>query len=462
MSLTDSDFNTALAATDTDGIYNSARGTAVKILCRYESSDSYIDKLLHAELDRSDFSAADKALITEIVNGSVRWLARLDWVLYGFYHGEFSKCLPPVRNALRISLYQLLFLSKIPPHAAINESVEIVKRLRGDRHAGIVNGVLRNILRNIQGIRYPPREENVVLYHSTVFSHPQWLVRRYHERYGEEATEALLNANNHRPTITLRVNTMRTNVQAVSTALTEAGIPFEISSVYPDSVVIAALRDIRSMPLFTDGLVTVQDASASLAIVLANVKAGMLVYDLCAAPGSKAVHAAEIMHDNGRIVALDKYEFKLHLIEEACKRSGISIIEVLHADAREYTPTELADIVLVDAPCSGMGTLSKRPDIKWRRDVDTIRNMARLQVEILLHAMNLVKPGGVVVYSTCTIEPEENVGVVQSVLEANPGFKLDQAEKYLPAAVCSDGFMQTLPHVHHCDGAFAARLLRTI
>jgi 16S rRNA (cytosine967-C5)-methyltransferase len=441
-------------------IFESARGTAVKLLTRYESSDSFIDKLLEAELRRSELSPADKALVTELVNGTVRWQSRLDWVLTGFYHGEFTKCLPLVKNSMRIALYQMLFLSKIPPPAAINESVELVKRLKGERHAGIVNGVLRNILRNIQNIRYPAKEENVVLYDSIVYAHPQWMVRRYHDRFGAQAAEQLLQANNQRPMLTLRVNTLTTDRAAVERELTEAEIKFEVSPIHEHSILINSLRDIRNLPLFHEGRVSVQDASASLAIQLADPKPGMTVYDLCAAPGGKAVYAAELMKNLGRIVALEMYESKLRFIAENAERSHVSIIEPMHGDAREFQPDEQADLVLVDAPCTGLGTVSKKPDVKWRRSLDDVRKMSLKQREILDHAAGMVKPGGVLVYSTCTIEPEENGEVVRWFLAQHPEFEVDPADAYVEADVVMDGFVQTFPHRHRSDGAFAARLRR--
>jgi len=444
-----------------ESIFDTARGVAVKLLSRYESSDSYIDKLLDGELRRSDLSPADRALVTELVNGCVRWQARLDWILTGFYHGEFTKCLPLVKNAMRIALYQMLFLSKIPPPAAINESVEIVKQFKGDRHAGIVNGVLRNILRNVTNIRYPDRAENEILHLSVHSSHPQWMVRRYVERFGGEEADALLHANNHRPMITLRVNTLKATLDFIESELEQANIKYEVSPVHDTSVLITSLRDLRTVKAWTEGYVTVQDASASLAVRLADPKPDTTVYDLCAAPGGKSIYAAELMQNRGKVVSLELYDSKLRFIRENAERTGITIIEPLQGDAREYQPKELADVVLVDAPCTGLGTLSKKPDIKWRRSLDDVRKMSQRQLEILDHAATLVKPGGVLVYSTCTIEPEENVDVIRAFLADHPAFEVEPAENFIAPEVCQDGFMQTFPHKHKTDGAFAARLKRT-
>lgn len=441
-------------------VFESARGTAVKLLSRYESSDSFIDKLLEGELRRSELSPADKALVTELVNGCVRWQSRLDWILTGFYHGEFTKCLPLVKNSMRIALYQMLFLSKIPPPAAINESVDLVKRVKGDRHAGIVNGVLRNILRNITNIRYPAKDENVVLYDSIVYAHPQWMVRRYHDRFGAQQAEQLLQANNQRPMLTLRVNTLATDRATVERELTEADIKFEQSPIHPNSLLINSLREIRNLPLFEEGHVSVQDASASLAVQLAAPKPGMTVYDLCSAPGGKAIYAAELMQNKGSITALEMYESKLRFISENAERCKVSIIKPVHGDAREFTPDHEADLVLVDAPCSGLGTVSKKPDVKWRRSLDDVRKMSAKQKEFLSHAALLVKKGGAIVYSTCTIEPEENGEVVRWFLLEHPEFELDDAANYVDASAVLDGFVQTFPHKHRSDGAFAARLVR--
>lgn len=441
-----------------ESIFDTARGVAVKLLSRYENSDSYIDKLLDGELRRSELSAADRALVTELVNGVVRWQGRLDWILTGFYHGEFAKCLPIVKNALRIALYQMLFLSKIPPPAAINESVEIVKQFKGDRHAGIVNGVLRNVLRNINNIRYPDRGENEVLHLSVHSSHPQWMVRRYVDRYGAEEADALLHANNHRPMITLRVNTLKTTRQFIEDELNQASIKYEISPVHDTSVLITSLRDLRSVRAWTEGYVTVQDASASLAVRLADPQPGQIVYDLCAAPGGKSIFAAELMKNQGKVVALELYESKVPFIKENAERTGVSIIEAVQGDALTFSPKQLADVVLVDAPCSGLGTLSKKPDIKWRRTIDDIRKMAKRQLELIDHAAGLVKPGGVLVYSTCTIEPEENTDIVAAFLADHPEFTVEPAENFVSPDVCKDGFLQTFPHIHKTDGAFAARL----
>ncbi|MBM2815552.1 MAG: Ribosomal small subunit methyltransferase [Ignavibacteria bacterium] len=442
--------------------YQSVRYKAVKLLSRYERSDAYIDKLLDYEMRETTLNSLDKSLLTEIVNGTIRWRAKIDWVLNGFYRGDYQKCLNIVKNALRVGLYQILFLNKIPIHAAVDESVEIVKRIQGEKTAGIVNGVLRNISRNIPNIRYPEREEDLVYYFSVIYSHPKWMIKRWLERFGESATENLLYANNKRPLIPIRVNLLKTSVEAVIDYLKENNIIFLPSSYLANGIHLKLHNlDITSMEIFKKGFISIQDTSASLAAMLCAPQPGSTVIDLCAAPGGKSFLLAESMNDSGKIIAIDKYKSKLNFIEEGAARLGHHIIHTLAEDARVFEYKEGAECVLVDAPCTGLGTLAKKPDIKWKREIEDVINCSILQKEILDNAAKLVIPGGTLVYSTCSMEPEENTDIVNWFLESHPEFSLEPAEKYLPAEVCKDGFMQTFPHLHEIDGAYAARMIKS-
>ncbi len=441
-------------------LYTGARGAAIRVLSRVEQSDSYLDKVLENELAGSDLNALDRALLTELVHGVMRWQSKLDWVLTGFYHGEFVKCITPVKNAMRIALYQVMFLSKIPPFAAVNESVELIKRLKGARSANLVNAILRNILHNITNIRYPHREEDAHRYMSIMYSHPFWMVKRWAARYGDEATESLLKANNERPKIMLRINTLQGNRQELMEFLDGQQIKHWDSLYEERLLLVGSLASVREWEPYQRGWFSVQDASAALVVKLANPQAGQTVIDLCAAPGGKTTFCAELMQDKGKVIAVDKYTGKLNVIQENMKRLQLTCIEMVSGDARSYKAKERADIVLVDAPCSGLGTLAKKPDIRWKLEIEQISPLVRLQREILANAATLVKPGGTLVYSTCTIEPEENTQQAAWFLEQFPEFTLDAAEQYLPAEVCKDGLMQTFPHVHQTDGAFGARFVR--
>jgi 16S rRNA (cytosine967-C5)-methyltransferase len=440
-------------------LYQGARGAAIRILSRFERSDSYLDKLLEHELRTGGLSHQDKALLTELVNGVTRWLSKLDWVLTGFYHGEFDKCMTPVKNAMRIALYQVMFLNKIPPAAAINESVEIIKRIKGEKSAGIVNAVLRNITRNIENIRYPNQDEDMVWFLSVMYSHPKWMVKRWMDRWGLAFTEELLKSNVNRPSITLRVNGLLAKPAEIASWLNEQQIPYTISQYHETSLLVSSLRDITNSDMFKLGKIAIQDASASMAALLSQAKPGMSVIDLCSAPGGKAFYVAELMQNEGNIVALDKYEAKLRYLIDGAQRLGINIMHAEVGDARSYQHDQV-DLVLADVPCTGFGTLSKKPDIKWKRDADDIAKLIPLQREILLNAASLVKPGGAIIYSTCTIESEENEQNIAWFLQESPNFILDPAEQYLPSEVCDNGFLKTIPGQHSTDGAFAARLIR--
>lgn len=438
-----------------------ARYTAVKLLSRYERSDSYIDKLLAYELGNSELTPQDKGLLTEIVNGVIRWKLKLDWILTGFYHGDYQKCLNIVKNAMRVALYQILFLNRIPVPAAINESVEIVKKIQGIKTAAIVNGVLRNISRNIENVRYPERTDDVIYYFSIIYSHPKWMIKRWVERLGEAQTEKMLFTNNRRPYANIRINTYKATFEIVIDYLKENGMEYYVSHYMKHSILLKSPRkDITQTELFSEGLITAQDTSASLAASLAAPKPGDTVVDLCAAPGGKSFFLAEAMKNTGKVYAIEKYPSKLRFIEEGAERMGFDCIETITEDARTVTLPEQVDIVFADVPCSGLGTLSKKPDIKWKREPEDILALVKIQRAILENAARLVKPGGALVYSTCTIEPEENVENIVWFLNAYPEFEIDPAENYLSHDLCSDGFMQTYPHIQNMDGAFAARLVK--
>lgn len=444
-----------------NGKRGNARYIAVRLLSRFERSDSYVDKLLSHELSHNEMSSQDKGLLTEIVNGVIRHRGKLDWALTGFYFGDYQKCLNIVKNAMRVGLYQIMFLNRVPIHSAIDESVEIVKNIQGDKTAGIVNAVLRNITRNMDKIRYPDRDADPVYYLSVIYSHPKWMAKRWIERYGEIEAEKLLTANNQRPSVIIRVNNLRSAPETIAEIFEKYNLGYNISPYLPQSIIMPSPKyDISASELFRKGEITIQDTSASMAAKLTSPKEGDTVIDLCAAPGGKSFFIAELMNDKGKVIAVDKYSSKLRFIEEGALRLGLTSIELMTEDARNLRLKEPVDIVLTDVPCSGLGTISKKPDIKWKREQEDIAKIVELQREIMTNAAKMVKSGGVFVYSTCTIEPEENEENIKWFLNEYPEFELDPAENYLPEEVCKNGFMQTFPHIHNTDGAFAARLIK--
>jgi 16S rRNA (cytosine967-C5)-methyltransferase len=441
-------------------LYTGVRGIAVKILNRIEKTDAYLDKLLDFEMKNSELSGQDKALLFEIVHGVVRWMGRLDWILNGFYKGQFAKAIPDMKNGLRVALYQVFFLDKIPDYAAVNEAVEFVKKLQGQRVANISNAILRNILKAKDAIRYPDPQEDLVGYLSTYYSHPSWLVKRYLQRFGREETEKLLIANNEKPFLTLRVNSIKTNHSEFIKLLDSVNLKYRIGKYNPDFIQLQNLTNITAWEYFSKGYFNIQDESTGLACKLLDVVPGMRVLDMCAAPGGKTAYIAAMMKDKGEIVALDKFDARLKLLQKNCDRLGITSVKTVVADALEFKDAPF-DRILLDAPCTGTGTLSKKPDIKWRKDIFDIKKIVDYQLKLLNKASTLVKTGGVIVYSTCSIEDEENFKIVKKFLDNNPNFQLQSAEGILPSDVLDqNGCVQTFPHKHQMDGVFAAKLVK--
>ena len=441
-------------------LYQGVRGLAIKILNRIDRTDAYLERMLDNEMKSMEMSGPDKALLYEIVHGVVRWQGRLDWILNGFYKGTFSKAIPNLKNALRVALYQILFLDRVPDYAAVNEVVEFVKKLQGQKPADLVNAVLRNIIRSKNAIRYPDPEEDLVGYLAAYYSHPAWMVKRYVARFGRENTEKLLAANNEKPYLTLRINALKTKPDEFKALLENVGLKYHQGNFLPEFFKLHNLTNITSWEYYTKGYFNIQDESAGLACRLLDVQEGQRVLDMCAAPGGKTAYIAALMHSRGEVVAIDRFESRLKLLQKNMTRLSVNCVRVVEADALEYKSLPF-DRVLVDAPCSGSGTLSKKPDIKWKKNLFDIRELNILQSKLLAKAALLVKVGGVIVYSTCSIEPEENFEIVKKFLDENPNFKFESAKGKLPEEIIDEnGCIQTLPHIHKTDGAFAARLVR--
>ena len=441
-------------------LYEGVRGLAVKILNRVERTDAYLDRLLDNEMRNSELKGQDKALLYEIVHGVVRWMGRLDWILNGFYKGTFSKAIPNLKNGLRVALYLILFLDRFPDYAAVNEAVDFVKKLQGQKPADLTNAVLRNIIRSKNAIRYPSPEEDLIGYLSAYYSHPSWLVKRYVERFNKEETENLLMSNNEKPYLTLRINSQRVKPEEFKELLDSVNLKYSSGRYLPEFFKLQNLTNITAWEYFAKGFFNIQDESAGLACRLMAVQEGMRVLDLCAAPGGKTAYIAALMHSTGEIVALDRFESRLKLLLSNMKRLGITNVKTIETDALDFND-EPFDRVLADVPCTGTGTLSKKPDIKWKKDLFDLRGILKTQQKLLVKASQLVKPGGIVVYSTCSIEPEENFQVVKKFLEENPNFKLESAQDKFPAEILDEnGCVQTYPHRHKMDGAFAAKLVR--
>ncbi len=442
-------------------LYQGVRGFAVKILNRIDRTDAYLDKLLEIELKNSNLSGPDKALLFEIVHGVMRWMGRIDWILNGFYKGQFSKVVPNIKNALRVALYQILFLDKIPDYAAVNEAVDFVKKLQGQKYADLANAVLRNIIRSKELIRYPDPNEDIVGYLSAYYSHPSWMVKRWLNRFGRENTEKLLNINNNKPSHSLRVNRLVTNKEEFCKLLESVDLKYSESKYLNNFLRLNILTNITDWEYFNKGYFTIQDESTGFPVLLLEAKPGMRVLDLCAAPGGKTAFIADLMENKGEIIALDRFESRLKILQKNLNRLSVTSVKTIAIDALEFEDSDGFDSVLVDAPCSGLGTLTKKPDLKWKKDLGDIRKIVNIQYELIRKGASLVKVGGTLVYSTCTIEPEENQEIISKFLSENSNFELFDASKLLnKELVCTEGFVCTYPHIHGIDGSFAAKLIR--
>lgn len=442
-------------------LYEGVRGLAVKILNRIDRTDAYMDKLLEIEIKNSELEGPDKALLFEIVHGVIRWLGRIDWILNGFYKGQFSKCIPNVKNAMRVALYQILWLDKIPDYAAVNEAVDFVKKLQGQKPADLTNAVLRNIIRSKNGIRYANPKEDLITYLSAYYSHPVWLVKRWVNRFGREFTEQLMTANNNKPVLTLRVNHLKTNKEELQNLLEKVNLKYNPKLYLENFVTLDNLTNIADWEYFSKGYFAIQDESTGFSTRLLDAKPGMRVLDMCAAPGGKTADLADQMNNEGEIVAIDRYEARMKILKANLDRLGVDNVSAVVINAHDYQDENGFDKILLDAPCSGLGTLTKKPDIKWKKEIIDLHKITKIQMELLEKAASLVKVGGHIVYSTCTIEPDENYEIVSKFIFSNPNFKLVPAkdifeEKFLDA----NGCVQMFPHIHNTDGAFAAKIER--
>ncbi|HHW41486.1 MAG TPA: 16S rRNA (cytosine(967)-C(5))-methyltransferase RsmB [Syntrophomonadaceae bacterium] len=449
----------------------SARDGSLRVLLAVEKEGAYANLALQKLHSKHRMKPSDTALLTELVYGTLRWRNNLDWVINQFSKLPVDRMNYIVRNILRMGVYQLLFLERIPPSAACNESVKLAKAWGLERLAGFVNGILRSVVRNRDQIVYPPLRENPGLHISIKYSHPHWLVERWLKRFGEEETRSLCKADNERPPFVLRCNTLRTTPEKLCRELKKNNIEAAPSPYIPEGVRVSHITSLPELPFFRDGYFVVQDESSMLASLVLNPRAGSFVIDSCSGPGGKTTHLAQIMNNRGKILALDVHEHRLQLIAETAERLGITIIERQLLDAR-LIPQELrgkADYVLVDAPCSGLGVIRRRPDLRWRVAPDDLSLYSQQQLEILKGAAITLKTGGVLVYSTCSTEPEENQDVIARFLRETEGFQLEDITGLIPfplvyeedCRTARSGYLQLLPHRHGTDGFFIARLRKT-
>ena len=436
------------------------REAALRILQAVDTRSAFSDRLLDGAHQRGGPEPRDQALLHELVKGTLRWRGRIDWVLDRLVHIGLSQVQPWIKNVLRLGAYQILFLDRVPAHAAVDESVKLAHQYGHPGTAGLANSVLRRLAEEKDQMQPPEGDDAASL--AIWGSHPQWIVERWLERFGPEATRALMAADNRAIPIGLRANRLKVTRAELIEQLAKEGVTATPALHSPDVVWVENAASPNTLEPFRRGLCTAQDESEALVSRLVGPVSHERLLDLCAAPGGKCTHLAELMEDEGEVWAMERADARVEALELAIKRLSLHSIHVVQGDGRHYDFPMPFDRVLVDAPCSGLGVLGRRADARWRKGPEILRQMPPLQLDLLQAGGRRVRPGGVLVYSVCSFEPEETVELVERFLRQNPSFMLESASGHLPDSVVDEnGFMQVFPHVHGCDGAFAARFRRT-
>jgi 16S rRNA (cytosine967-C5)-methyltransferase len=443
-----------------------ARETALKILHDIEVNNAYIKIAFDRNLKNAGATREDTAFITELVFGTVRLKLKLDYIIESFSKIRMERISPWILNILRLGVYQTLFTDKIPVSAAVNESVKLARRYGNKGSVGFVNAILRNIDRGRDQITYPDSKSDPVGYLSAMHSHPRWIVKRWLDRYGYSFTEDLLKSNNKKPDFTIRANTLKNDTATLARLLEERGYAVTPGRYVPEALVVEKPAGILETPEYKQGRFVVQDEGAMIIARYLNPEPGDSVIDICSAPGGKATHMAQIMGNDGSIRAWDIHDHRVDTLKWNIMRTDTSVINAELCDAavlhNQYKCT--ADKVLADVPCSGLGIVRRQPDIKWARKEDEIGELCSLQYEMIKAAAAYLKPGGVMVYSTCTLEPEENEGVVNRFIDSNSEYSIEPAEWLIPVqlrdTIPGDGMVRLYPNMHAVDGFFMARIKR--
>ncbi len=464
-----------------------SRKIAVEVLVRVNESGAYSNLALSQALKNSQLSARDKAFVTLLVQGVTRNLSEVDGVIARFSKNPLDTLPGVLLNTLRLGIFQLEFLEDTPPPAVLNTSTAVAKACGHKGMASYTTAVLRNYLRAREAdggaalIRKDTAEdasaelaaENRIESLAKKFSVPEWLVKRWFENFSEKEALCLLQYSRSEPRIVLRTNDLKTTTEEFMQTLKNAGVEFDVSPLVPSCLVLKSKGRGRGnpseLPGYSEGLFSIQDDTAAFVSKVLSPEPGNLVIDLCAAPGGKALYIGELMGNKGRIIAVDTRAKRLELLKTNRRRLGVMNIEIVEADGTNFDFQPQADRILVDAPCSGTGVLNRRADLRHRRVEHDIESLAKLQYDLLANAQRLLKPGGVMVYATCTVEPEENEQVVRKFLENHSDFYLDDLTPFFPAElveqhqlqdVLKTGMIQILPTISDLSGFYIARLVK--
>ncbi len=440
------------------------REIILDILLEVSGQKEYSNILITAVLDKYDYlDSREKAFIKRVSEGCIERRIQIDYVLNLYSKTPVHKMKPLIRELLRMSTYQLLFMEHVPDAAVCNEAVKLAKKRKFQALQGYVNGVLRNIARGREEITYPDRETSCLEYLSVYYSMPMWLVEHFVEAYGQASCEKILQAylESQPVGIRLRENLKDEEIERLISAWRKAGIRALRHLYLPYAAEIEKADGIRRMAGYEEGLFAVQDVSSMLVVEAAGIRPGDTVIDVCAAPGGKALHAADKLAGTGQVIACDVTSYKTDKIEENRKRLGVENVCIRVQDGRilDTSLVGKADVLLADVPCSGLGVIGRKQDIKYRVTQESIQEINRLQREIITNVVHYIKPGGVMMYSTCTMNPAENEKMAAWICQEFAMEKVSMAE-FLPKILWQDSkeeTLQLLPGVHRTDGFFMAK-----
>lgn len=463
------------------------REIVLEVLTEITENGQYSHIILRDVLAKYQYLAKrERAFITRVTEGTLEHMIEIDYILDQFSKVKVEKMKPVIRNLLRSAVYQLKYMDSVPDRAVCSESVKLAVKKGFSGLKGYVNGVLRNIARGLENVKYPEEGGRAL---SVRYSCPEWIIRLWQKYYEDDVIEAMLADFLAEKPLSIRCCLHRTSPEELKRRLEEEGVKVETHPYLPYAFQISGYDHLEGLESFRDGLFTVQDVSSMLVGEVLGVKPGDYIIDVCAAPGGKALHAAEklLMADDGagaenirrpeaaaedaetpcgHVEARDLTEHKVDLIRTNIKRMGLDNISAvcMDASALDEGSREKADEVIADLPCSGLGVLGRKPDLRYRADPEGMKSLVELQRKILSCAKEYVKPGGALLYSTCTINPEENTENVYWFLEENPEFELDEiSDRLAPElreSVTERGCIQLLPGIHRCDGFFIARLVK--
>lgn len=438
-----------------------ARELALKVLLDIEENNNYSNIAINKHFKNVNLNNQDRGLATEIIYGVIENKYYLDYIIDKLSKIKCKKMNIYVKILLRMGIYQILLLNSISDYAAVNETVSLVKKY-DKRSSGFVNAILRNVIRQKDTIGEVDLKDDKIMYLATRYSYKPWMIKNWINNFSEEFTEDLLEANSEKPSVYLRTNTLKISRDSLIEKLKSEGINCSIVPTVDEAIRVENLKNIENNQLFKDGLFTIQDISSMIVGRVMNPKENSLVLDVCSAPGGKTTHLATLMNNTGKVVSRDIFDHKLKLIQSTVDRLGLTNVEVQSFDASvlDEESIDKFDYVLADVPCSGLGIIRRKPEIKYKEKAE-LKDLPKIQKDILKNASKYVKVGGTLIYSTCTIQDNENIEVIKDFLDNNNNFKLVPINEVKVDLDNQDnGYLKIYPNIHDIDGFFIAKLER--